>query len=379
MTSTHEQGCRDGRGFGPGGRHGWRAAAVILAGALLASASLAGPPKPTLTTQEAFGADVELAPFVVRGQQLTVSVHARSKRDRKYAEAFAEGVVKVVYDGVTEQTGKGLVIIGAKGEPHPMTVFRMFQDMAAADRLHPEVAAMTQQLDAYLADLSTSWGDNEWSQHEPAEDDDAFTFEIEQVIQALPLPLEGVAARLYQIGWAEGFDEARMSARFQALKPDDLRDDPFVKFDWVFYLPPRGVFERVLNQFIAEALKKEDMGFFTRAAVKSALVIAKPFIRRAIEGMRKGVLFMTIVRARTDYDSGQVSAMMDAYVETMMPGAPKKSRGSAHERAVLAVREAREGLPGVDTADLPESLSDMGLALEAMLEDDGTDEPDTED
>jgi hypothetical protein len=353
-------------------------AAILFVGSLLASVGLAAPTKPSPTAAEAFGADVELAPFVVRGQQLAISVHARSKRDRKYAEAFAEGVVKVVYDGVTEDTGKGLVIIGAKGEPHPMTVFRTFQAMAAAGQLHPEVAATTQQLDAYLADLSMSWGDKTWSQGEPA-GDDAFTFDIEQVIQALPLPLEGVAARLYQIAWAEGFDDARVTARFQALQPDELRDDPFVKFDWVFYLPPRGVFDRVLNQFIAEALKKEDMGFFTRAAVKSALVIAKPFIRRAIEGMRKGVLFMTIARARTEYDQPQVSAMMNAYVETMMPGAPKKSPGSAHDRAVAAVREALTRPQDMDTTDNPMSLPDGAAALEAVLPEDETDDLETDD
>jgi hypothetical protein len=223
-----------------------------------------------------------------------------------------------------------------------------------------------------------SWGDKTWSQGEPA-GDDAFTFDIEQVIQALPLPLEGVAARLYQIAWAEGFDDARVTARFQALQPDELRDDPFVKFDWVFYLPPRGVFDRVLNQFIAEALKKEDMGFFTRAAVKSALVIAKPFIRRAIEGMRKGVLFMTIARARTEYDQPQVSAMMNAYVETMMPGAPKKSPGSAHDRAVAAVREALTRPQDMDTTDNPMSLPDGAAALEAVLPEDETDDLETDD
>ena len=35
---------------------------------------------------------VQLAPFVVNGKQLTISIHARSEKDRRYAEAFAEAI-----------------------------------------------------------------------------------------------------------------------------------------------------------------------------------------------------------------------------------------------------------------------------------------------
>ena len=42
-----------------------------------------------------FQAFVELAPFEVVDQHLTISVFARSKADRRYAEGFAEEVVDI--------------------------------------------------------------------------------------------------------------------------------------------------------------------------------------------------------------------------------------------------------------------------------------------
>jgi len=375
-TSMHTLRRRDRRGPGSGGTPVWRALATILAGALVASVALAGKPKPPLTVEEEFGSNVELAPFVVRGQQLAISIHARSKRDRKYAEGFAEDVVKVVHDGVTERTGKGLVIIGAKGEPHPVVIFRKFQEMAEAGQLDPEVAATAVELTAFLDTWKASMNEGRFGDHwgrkqQPADEhtdeteaadspDDAdehenghdLEIDVDAIVNALPLPLEGVGARLYQIAWAERFDDAKLTARLRSLKAEELQRDLFVRFDWVFYLPPRGAFDRVLNEFIAAALKKEEMGFFTRAAVKTVLVIAKPFIRRAVEGMRKGVLFMAVVRAQTDYDDGQVTAMMGAYIETMMPGAPARGKGSAHDRAVLAVREALAGVPAAEPGEM---------------------------
>jgi hypothetical protein len=79
------------------------------------------------------------------------------------------------------------------------------------------------------------------------------------------------------------------------------------------------------------------MGFFERATVKTVLLLVKPTIRRAIEGMRRGVLFETLVRARTGFDREKVSALMETYMEVYMPG-HKDGPGSEHDRAVGAVR-----------------------------------------
>lgn len=84
---------------------------------------------------------MKLAPFVVNGQSLAISIYARTNSDRRYGEHFAEGVAKGVYEAVTESTGRGLVVIGAKGEPHPIFAFRKFLALAKDEKLDPAIAA----------------------------------------------------------------------------------------------------------------------------------------------------------------------------------------------------------------------------------------------
>lgn len=278
---------------------------------------------------------VKLAPLVVHGEQLSVSIHARSGRDRRYAEGFAAEVIKVVYESVTEETGKGLVIIGKKGEPHPIFVFRKFLALAEEGKLDPAVAARGPELFAML---------NHWQHHvddekpEEGQTGGEVDMDFDKIVTALPLPLEGIGAKLYQLAWAEKFDDAKVAARLQALQPADLERDWFTHFDWVFYLPPRGAFDQVVDELIAEALKDEELGGFTRTVVKGALLIVKPKIRKAIEAMRRGVMFTTVVRARTHCSDSEVSVLTETYVEVQMPG-EKRAERSEHERAVQAVRE----------------------------------------
>jgi hypothetical protein len=312
----------------------WRAVSLrlffcwaVAAGAQLAAAET--PPK------DDFSPLVKLAPFVVNGNTLAVSIHARTSRDRRYAEEFSEAVMKVIWEGVTESTGKGLVIIGQKGEPHPIAVFRKFQALAAAGKLDPAVAARG----AELAEMLNHWQHvvNEGKSKDAGDNSDV-DLDFEKIVSALPLPLKGVGAKLYQLAWFEKFDEAKLEAKLAALRSADLDRDLFARYDWVFYLPPKGAFDAVLDQIIAEALKKEEAGFFARTAVKTAMLVVKPKIRRAIEGLRRGVMLQTVVQARTKFSPEEVTALMGAYIETMMPG-EDSGAGTEHERAVKAVRE----------------------------------------
>ena len=313
-----------------------RGLVVLVAAGLLAKSTAAESP----AAARAKGSDdfmpyVELAPFKVNGKQLAVSIYARSKRDRRYAEDFAEEVVKVVYEAVTESTGKGLVIIGSKGEPHPVFVFRKFLALADAGKLDPAVAARGPELFAMLDHWKHNVDDGKAAD---AGDKGDVDLDFDRIITALPLPLEGIGAKLYQLAWAEGFDEAKVEARLRALHPADLEGNLFAHFDWVFYLPPRGAFESVLDGIIADALKKEEMGFVARTAVKGALLVVKPLIRRAIEGMRRGVMFSTVVQARTTFNPEEVVALMEAYIDDSLPD-HKQGPGTEHERTVRAVRE----------------------------------------
>jgi hypothetical protein len=312
-------------------RFSWGLVVTVAAGLLAGEAAAAS----TFTSAGGKGPDdfmplVELAPFKVNGKQLAISIHARTKSDRRYAEDFAGEVVKVVYEAVTDSTGKGLVIIGQKREPHPIFIFRKFLALAQEGKLDPAVAARGPELTGMLDHWKTSVGDGKG----PSADDKQ---DFDKIVTALPLPLEGIGAKLYQLAWAEGFDDAKVDARLRGLRPADLEGSLFTRFDWVFYLPPRGTFEQVIDDLIACSLKDEKMGFFERATVKTALLLVKPTIRRAIEGMRRGVLFETLVRARTGFDREKVSALMETYMEVYMPG-HKDGPGSEHDRAVGAVR-----------------------------------------
>src|SRR6478609_1083636 len=227
--------------------------ALILATAFSSAATKTAP-------KDEFMPYVQLAPFVVNGQKLTISVHARTTKDRKYAETFAEEVVRVVNEGVTRETGKGLVIIGKKGEPHPIFVFRKFLELAEDGKLDPDVAARAPELTGMLNHWQDTIGDGtEKSGEGETEDVD---LEFDKILTALPLPLEGTGAKLYQLAWAEGFNDAKVEARLRALKVADLDGNMFARFDWVFYLPPRGALEHAIDEIISDALKQEELGFF---------------------------------------------------------------------------------------------------------------------
>jgi hypothetical protein len=321
--------CRIGRGFG-----------LLIAGGLLAAgiraAEAAKPP-----AQEEFSSMVKLAPFVVSGKSLAISVYARNRSDRRYGEKFSEQVVKVVYEAVTESTGRGLVIIGAKGEPHPMLVFRKFLALANDGKLDPAIAARVPELTEML---------NHWQDHVHADDEEGedMGLDFEKIFTALPLPLKGVGAKLYQLAWEEKFNDAQVEAKLRALRPGDLeRRDLFKSYEWVFYLPPKGAFDRVLDDIIAEALKQEEVGFFARTAIKGALLAVKPKIRRAIEGMRQGLMFATIVKAQTPYDEREIAELTEAYITAFIPFLPKEERApgkNEQERALNAVRATLQEL-----------------------------------
>jgi hypothetical protein len=305
---------------------------------------------------------VELAPFVVNGKQFAISVHARSKGDRRYAEDFAEEVVKVIAEGVTEDTGKGLVIIGRKGEPHPVIVFRKFLALAQDGKLDPAIAARGPELDGMLHHWQDSIGDGK------SEGD--VDIEFEKILRALPLPLEGVGAKLYQLAWREGFDDRKVEAKFRALQTVDLEGSAFPHFDWVFYLPARGAFERAIDEVIAEAMKEEDAGFMARMAVKSVMLAVKPAIRKAIEAMRRGLMFSAVVDARTELDPAGVSALTGAYVEALLlPGKDNANKSlPEHVRAVQAVRTEMHELAANPGRPDRDPLESIGEAIERAVD-----------
>jgi hypothetical protein len=300
-------------------------AALIAAGAATAAEPDTGE----------FGKNIQLAPFVVKGEKLSISVHARTAGDRRYATEFAEDVVGIAYETMRKSTGAGLVIVGREGEPHPVIVIRKFLAMAAAGRLDPAVAAKAGELDTALARWKTMLNIEQ-------EDDDENDFKItfDMIMPALPLPLDGLGSQLYQLSWAEGFDDARVEKKLGALTLAQLEADALAKYAWVFYLPPRNAYVGVQNAVMKEVMEKEKMGLMKRAAIKSALVVFKPAVKKAVEGFRKGMLFMTVLRARSGWSREDVKYLTGAYVKVLMPDF-KFNGGSERERALESIEKQK--------------------------------------
>jgi hypothetical protein len=344
------------------------AMACLLAGAAFAAEQAGGE----------FGKDIQLAPFVVQGKPLSISIHARTKGDRRYAEKFADEVIEVAYETLGDSTGKGLIIVGVKAEPHPVVVIRKFLAMAAAGQLDPAVAANAGALAAKMADWGRIMGLGDDERDDDGNDDpkEGFKITFDMIVPALPLPLEGVASKLYQLSWAEGFDEARVEKQLRALTVADLESDALSKYDWVFYLPPRNAYIGVQNEVMKQAMKQEKMGLMKRAAIKSALVVFKPAIRKAVEGFRKGMLFMAVLRARSDYSQDDIKYLTQAYTNVLMPDF-KFNGGSERERALEAIEKQKVANAeyAKDPFVKPERLATFDPAVYAAGEGDYTLEP----
>lgn len=298
---------------------------AFLGGTALAHAAPATPGSEP--ARDEFLPPVVLEPLVIKGGKLSISILARTKADRRYAEKFAADVIEVAYATLDRSPGAGLVIIGEEGEPHPVFVFRQFVELAETGQLNPAVAARGRE----VTQMMERW---EWRLNldEAAKQG----LPLDTFVNALPLPLEGVASKLYQLAWAEGFDPARVEQKLRSLTLAELEADELSRFDWVFYLPPREAFRQVMKTIVPAMLKKGKVGPIKRAAIRSAMVAFAPAIRKAVEGARKGMLFMTVFRARSGESEDDIMELTRVYVRVLMPDF-KFNESSTHERAIAAI------------------------------------------
>jgi len=312
--------------------------------------------------EAAFNEAIAMAPFVVEGEDLSIAVHARTQGDRRYAEKFADEVVRVAYETLEDSTGRGLIIIGDQGEPHPLYVYRKFIAMAGAGQLDPAVAELADGLTAWLKEWAETMDMDE------AEADSSISFD--QVVNALPLPLHGPGSKLYQWAWLEHFDVEQVELKFHALRLADFENDQLARYDWVFYLPPKSAFDQVLRDILPTALKESDLGFFQRTMVRGAVVAFKPVIRKAVEGMRKGMLLLTVLDARSDWSQDDIKAITGAYMETLMPDMKfNDGRNATHARAMEAIERQKErnAAYAADPFVSPKRLTTFDAAAYATL------------
>lgn len=167
-----------------------------------------------------------------------------------------------------------------------------------------------------------------------------FGLDFETLVVALLLPLEDLGAQLYQLAWAENFGSGRIEQRLRQLKVSDLESNQFGHYHWVFYLPPRNALNNVLKAVLPVMMKTEKMGFFKRAAMRSAIFVFKPAIKKAMEGVRKGMLFLTVLRTRSDYNDEEIMSLTGAYIEVLMPDF--KFNGSTQQRRALEAIKAKK-------------------------------------
>ncbi|WP_438481809.1 hypothetical protein [Oleiharenicola lentus] len=311
----------------------FRASQFYAAFALFSFKSAWAEPTPEPAKADDFGKDIQLAPFVVNGAPISVSIHARTKADRRYAEKFADEVVEIAYQTLGSSTGKGLIIVGAEKEPHPVTLFRKFIAMARAGKLDASLTEDAGKLEAMLVKLQERFKSDEKSHEAAGINFDAF-------MPALPMPLEGAGARLYQLAWAEGFDGQRIEQKLKSITHADLDRDEFTRFDWVFYVPPQSVISAVFKDVLKKAMTAEKMGIFKRAAVRSAVFVFNPVVKKAFDAMRRGLLFMTILRAEGNYPEGDVDALTKVYIRAIMPDL-KPGSGDERARALAAIEKQK--------------------------------------
>lgn len=322
-------------------------------------------PAPTIPTE--FGKDVQLAPFVVNGKPLTVAIHARTKGDRRYGEKFADEVVDVAYETLGDTSFKGLVIVGSEGEPNPVLLYRKFLAMAEAGQLDPSLAGAAEELAAGMKKLQDKFKIDDKDAQEMGITFDTF-------LPAMPLPLAGASGRLYQLAWAEKFDEKRIEQRLKTLTSAELARDELTKYDWVFYVPPHSTTPKVLNDLVTKAMKKEKMGIIKRGLVRTALLAVRPFINKAVEGMRKGMLFSTILRAKSTWTDEEIEVMAKAYAQELMPDL-KPGNSDERKRALAAIEKAKHEIEEYrkDPFVKPARLASFEAAAYVTFEGDYTD------
>ncbi|MBK1876563.1 hypothetical protein [Pelagicoccus mobilis] len=306
----------------------------------------------------------ELEPFQVTGEEIPITVFARNGGDRSYATRFAHKVVEVAYRTLERSPGSGLVIIGRSGEPHPITLFEKFMETAQSDNASPELKAIATELEN---------GFGKWREKihfEMDEGDDDIPFDVRKLVDAFPIPLPQMAAQLYLLAWERNFDPEQVDTLLAQLKATDLKQQDFEEFTWIFYLPPRNSLNKVLKEVLPLAFEAGDLGPVKRALARAAIAAFKPLIKDAVEGVRKGVLYWSVLTANeAAFNEGDIEALASVYIESQMPkgkvfGSDKTGRGiEAIERQKLKNAEYAK-----DPFVLPTPLESFDSASFATFE-----------
>ena len=150
----------------------------------------------------------------------------------------------------------------------------------------------------------------------------------------VPQLLRSINARLITV------ESPVVEKMLKALTRADLARDGFTRYDWVLYLPPQSATSRVFKDVLNKGMAAQKMGVLKRAAVRSAVFVFSPVVRKATEAMRKGMLFRTILDAESPYDDGDLQELTKVYVRELMPDL-KPGSGDEHRRALAAIEKQK--------------------------------------
>ncbi|MCH6257655.1 hypothetical protein MLD52_13940 [Puniceicoccaceae bacterium K14] len=332
-------------GFSPA-----RNISIIIALILVVCSCLADPISEATSDDDLdmyFMKVIELDPIVVKSEEFSISIFAEKNATESYAERFSHSVVEVAYGTLEKSTGQGLVIAGEKNNPHPFIVIHTFLDLDENGLIQEELSPTAEQLRVLLK----KWEELTQSddpENDPENEDVLIGFE--DIANAFPVPLEGVASDLYLATWTENTMKDQLKDRLKNLTLADLTKYKQDKYDWVFYLPPRSSVNKALKKVIPMAMKEAKLGFFKRTAARAAIATFKPIIKDAAEGLRKGMLYYTVLNAMgQNFNDGDIEALTKAYVEALMPrgkilGSDKKQRAleAAKKQKIKNIEYAKD-------------------------------------
>ena len=287
-----------------------------------------------------------------------ISIFAEKAGQRSYAERFAESVYEAAYATTGESAGKGLVIMGNYDQPHPILLVKQYVDI---------VDSTEELVNGSLFENIMGNAMNDWEAADRSMKDE-IGMDIESIAYVIPMPLKPAILNLYLAAREEGFEEAKVAERYSTLKPMEVRFGDFEQYDWVIYLPPKNAIDRAIMDVLPRVMKKEKMGFFKRSIVKGAVFTFKPLIRDAMEGVRKSLLYESILRATSDLEEEEIGALKGAYLGALMPRGRVVPRDK-DKKSVTAVKEKLAELnqvrnnPYVVPIDVQEDLPDTVTAI----------------
>lgn len=257
-----------------------------------------------------------------------ISIFAEKPGQRHYAERFAETIYEAAYETTGESAGKGLVIIGSYDEIHPILLIRKYADI---------LQKSGNQADKAILGLVPDTAFIRWEEADK-ELKVEVGIDIESIAYVVPLPMKPAMLNLYFIAKEEGFDGEKIDQRYRTLNPLELRFADYERFDWVIYLPPRNAIDKAIKEVLPKVMQKQKVGFFKRTLVKGAVFTLKPAIRDGMEGIRKSLLYESILKATSDLSEGDIKALAKAYRESLMPRGKIIPRNK-EDRSLEAIRE----------------------------------------